>query len=267
MDTKTGAASEQEQEFLRRIHELEHEVAHLNKELDGVCHTLANVIRGELRGISVSAHNALEGGQSVISEVTRDEILNIGAQVQKIGFAIDSTLKLSQLTRKPIRLDPVNLSDIVRSVGEDLKHRTRKEMVEIQIEEEIEAFCDPHLMELAMEKLLDNAIRFASQAKDPLVRFGSAMVNEKITYFIADNGPGFSPNQASRIFEPVMRLNESAGGVGLAMVKRIIERHDGKVWAQSQLGKGATFTFVLGATPHPEGSLAANTAVAHVSVN
>lgn len=122
----------------------------------------------------------------------------------------------------------------------------------LEVEEEVMVFGDPHLMELAVEKLLDNAIRFASQARDPKVKFGSALVNDKRTFFVTDNGPGFSPNQASRIFEPVMRLNESAGGVGLAMVKRIIERHDGKVWAQSQPGKGATFTFVLGATPHPQ---------------
>lgn len=249
MDEKKAVVSAPADAHELRIHELEHEVAHLNRELDSVCHTLAHVIRGELRGISVSAHNALEAGQQVISESTKDEILAIGSQVHRIGFAIDATLKLTHLTRRPIRLDLLNLSDLVRSVADDIRHRTRKESVALEIEEGLEAYGDPQLLELAIEKLLDNAVRFASQVRDPMVRFGSNVVNEKLTYFVTDNGPGFSPNQASRIFEPVMRLNESAGGMGLAMVKRIIERHDGKVWAQSQPGKGATFTFLLGAKP------------------
>lgn len=251
MESTTAVVEQSVGELERRIYELEHEVGHLNRELDGVCHALAHVIRGELRGISVSAHTALEG-HSVMPEATREELLKIGAEVQRIGFVIDATLKLTQLTRRPIRLDVLNLSDLVKGLGDDIRRRQRRESVEIEIEEEVFAYGDPHLMELALEKLLDNAVRFAGQARNPLIRFGKAIVNEKVTYFVSDNGPGFSPNQASRIFEPVMRLNESAAGVGLAMVKRIIERHDGKVWAQSQPGKGATFTFLLSAKPEPQ---------------
>jgi hypothetical protein len=228
-----------------RLFELEGEIAHLNKELDTLAHTLNQQVRGELRAINLSAHDVL--AEPILSEKGRDELIKIGDNVHRVNFLIDSTLKLSNLTRRPLNLETIVLSDLAARIATEVRRRQRKEIVKLHIDPGMMATCDPRLLELALEKLFDNAVRFAAQVRDPEVRFVSQVVNGKQVFCVQDNGPGFNQNLAGRIFDPIMRMNAEPGsGMGLAMVKRVIERHDGKVWAQSRPGQGAAFSFVLG---------------------
>jgi signal transduction histidine kinase len=250
---QAAAPSDREQELKLRLLELDGEVSHLNKELDALAHALNQQVRGELRAINLSAHEVLT--EPILSEKGRAELIKIGENVHRVNFLIDATLRLSILTRRPLQLEVLDISGIANEIAEEVVRRYRKEAIKLHIDQGLKARGDARLLELAFEKLFDNAVRFAVQGRSPEVRFITQMVNEKQVYCIQDNGPGFNQSLAGRIFDPVMRINSELGsGMGLALVKRVIERHDGKVWAQSRPGQGAAFSFYLGRQEPPEPS-------------
>ena len=120
----------------------------------------------------------------------------------------------------------------------------------IKIEDEITAQCDERLLQVVMENLLSNAWKFTSREQKAVIEFGRVTVNGIQTHFVRDNGVGFDMSQAENLFLPFQRLHGSSefegNGIGLATVARIIERHEGIIWAEAEVGKGATFYFTLG---------------------
>ncbi len=230
------------------IRKLRMDLKNAEKELDAFSHTVSQDLRGFLRGISVSVHEVLTNHENSLEASSKGELVKIGDTVKRMGLMIDGMLRLSALTRADLKIEEIDLTYLVEQVAAEACERQAGKHIEVKVEQGLIALADERLVTAALDTLLDNACRFASMSDSPVIEFGMTPVNSKKAYFVKDNGPGFPPQQAHRIFEPAEKIGhqQTTAGMGLTSVKRIIERHNGKVWAQSQPGRGATFNFTLG---------------------
>jgi len=163
---------------------------------------------------------------------------------------IDDLLRLSQVSRAQMDRLPVAMSDLARGIVDDLRRRDPARTVLVDIEPGLEAAADAPLMRIALENLLGNAWKFSSHQSDARIAFGRE-TGARGEFFVRDNGAGFDMQYATELFTPFHRLHgreEFEGtGIGLAIVRRIVERHEGRIWAEAAPGAGATFYFTLGA--------------------
>jgi len=173
----------------------------------------------------------------------------VRAATQRMGVLIDDLLNLSRVTRTEMKLQRADLSAIVRSIAAELQETQPERQIEFRIEEGIETFVDSHLIRITLENLLGNAWKFTSKRESACIEFGRTHCDGKPTYHVRDNGAGFDPAYAGRLFGAFQRLHDKndfpGTGVGLATVQRIIHRHGGRIWAESAVERGATFYFTL----------------------
>ena len=162
---------------------------------------------------------------------------------------IEDMLKLSRITRSEMDIIKVNLSNIAKSITDELRKSQPQRIVNIKIADSLEDWADPRLMRIVLENLLGNAWKFTGEKEPAEIEFGLIKKDEAEIYFVRDNGAGFDMEYAHKLFAPFQRLHnieEYPGtGIGLAIIKRIIHRHGGKVWAEGVPDKGATFYFTL----------------------
>ena len=147
-----------------------------------------------------------------------------------------------------LRMD-VDLSALAQNIVAGLRESSPGRDVEVAIQEGLMARCDPHLMELALSNLLGNAWKFTSKTSQGRIAFGALAQDGNTVYYVKDNGAGFDPAYAGKMFSPFQRLHNEdefeGTGIGLAIVELAIRRHGGKVWAEGEVGKGATVFFTL----------------------
>jgi PAS domain S-box-containing protein len=154
------------------------------------------------------------------------------------------------LKSRPIQKTPVKMRDVVRGVANEVSRRYGSRQVELTIDEQVpDCFACAPLLRQLLTALFDNAFKFTRRRNQALVEFGSRRVGDEISYYIADNGVGFDDRFANQIFGPFQRLHRAGSypgiGLGLAIAQRIVERHEGSIWAEGRIGKGATISFVL----------------------
>jgi light-regulated signal transduction histidine kinase (bacteriophytochrome) len=144
----------------------------------------------------------------------------------------------------------VDLSTKALKAVEQLREMHHDRNVEVIVREGLTAYADPRLIELALSNLLGNAWKFTSKKEKALIEFASMEKDHKIVYYVRDNGAGFDPAHAEKMFWPFHRLHSEqefeGTGIGLTIVERVIQRHGGRVWAEGEIGKGATVYFTLG---------------------
>jgi light-regulated signal transduction histidine kinase (bacteriophytochrome) len=162
---------------------------------------------------------------------------------------ITSLLNRSRVERHEIKRVNLNLSQIANNIIQELCSREPERKTELNVKADVFAFADAHLIQLALENLLRNAWKFTSKKEITRIEFGYNLQNNKKVYFIKDNGAGFDMQFAQKIFQPFQRLHKekefSGTGIGLSIVYRVINRHNGKIWATGEKNKGATFFFTL----------------------
>jgi light-regulated signal transduction histidine kinase (bacteriophytochrome) len=175
--------------------------------------------------------------------------MRIKAATQHMALLIEDMLKLSRITRTEMNIGKVNLTRIAQSVIDELQKSQPQRHVDIRIANGLEVRADAGLMSIVLENLLCNAWKFTEKQAEAVIEFGLTAQDGKKVYFIRDNGAGFDMAFADKLFSPFQRLHsmeEYPGtGIGLATVRRIINRHGGKIRAEGQTGKGATFYFSL----------------------
>lgn len=168
---------------------------------------------------------------------------------QRMGHLIDDLLNLSRMTRSEMRRESVDLSALVNAVVEELRGTWPEHDVDVVVEEGLVANGDESLLRVALQNLLGNAWKFTRDQPDPRIEFGMLEHEDAPAYFVLDNGVGFDMAYADKLFGAFQRLHSTGEfegtGIGLATVQRIIHRHDGRVWAEGETGKGATFFFTL----------------------
>ncbi len=225
-----------------------------NKELEAFSYSVSHDLRAPLRGIDGFSLALLEDYADKLDADGKDYLHRVRAATQRMGILIDDLLGLSRVTRTEMRLERADLGAIARSVAEELQKAQPERRAEFRIEEGLEAFADSHLIRIALENLLGNAWKFTSKRETARIEFGRTDGEGWFTYHVRDNGAGFNPAYADRLFGAFQRLHDKndfpGTGVGLATVQRIIHRHGGRIWAESAVEKGATFYFTLLETRH-----------------
>jgi light-regulated signal transduction histidine kinase (bacteriophytochrome) len=168
----------------------------------------------------------------------------------RMGQLIEDLLTLSRVARSEMRHEPVDLSAAAESIVADLRTSQPERAVEVRIEPGMTATGDPRLLRAALENLLGNAWKFTSNEPVAVVEFGTLPDRQPTVFFVRDNGAGFDMNYADKLFGPFQRLHSTSEfpgtGVGLATVQRIVNRHQGSIWAEAVVEQGATFYFTLG---------------------
>ena len=220
-----------------------------NRELE-VCNLMvSHDLRTPLATICMYAEAVLKHCSNNLDEQCRNYISFIASQSQHMNQLIDNLMNFSVASCKEIKKERVDLSALANIISTKLKQIDPHRSVEFNISTGIEVSGDKCLLQDLLENLIGNAWKFTGKKESATIEFG-VMDNEGTPkYFVRDNGIGFAMNQTDRLFEICERLhcnNEYKGfGVGLATVKRIIQQHGGTVWAEGEVGKGATFYFNL----------------------
>jgi len=222
-----------------------------NRELESFSYSVAHDLRTPLRSIDGFSQALIEDFGDKLGEVGLNYCVRVRNSAQRMAALIDDLLKLSRVTRSDLRRRPVDLGEMFRAAFAPLQRETTRH-VEIVVSGDLKANADAKLLAIAFDNLCGNAWKFTSKLEAARIELGTRVDNGERVYFIRDNGVGFDMAYREKLFGVFQRLHPESEfpgtGVGLATVNRIIQRHGGRVWAEGEVGKGATFYFTLGDT-------------------
>ncbi|HHX40909.1 MAG TPA: hypothetical protein GX715_13185 [Armatimonadetes bacterium] len=242
-----------EEQITRLNEDLRQQAAELraaNEELETFSYSVSHDLRAPLRSIDGFSQAVLEDYADRLDETGQDYLERVRRASQRMGHLIDDILKLSRVTRAEMRRETVDLSAFARTISEELQQTEPDRQVEWRIAEGIMAQGDPALLRVVLDNLLGNAWKFTAHQLHARIEFGVRQEGGECVYYVRDNGAGFDPAYADKLFQAFQRLHTTAeftgSGIGLATVRRIVRRHGGRVWAEGAVGKGATFSFTLG---------------------
>jgi PAS domain S-box-containing protein len=220
-----------------------------NKELEAFSYSASHDLRAPLRSIDGFSQALLEDCEDKLDIQGNGYLIRIRAATRRMADLIEDLLQLSRLTRTEMNIEKINLTRIARSVIDELQKSQPQRHVEMKIADGLEDTADSRLMRITLENLLGNAWKFTEKQAKAVIEFGCTKEGKKKVYFIRDNGAGFDMAYADKLFAPFQRLHNEeefpGTGIGLAIVRRIIHRHGGRIWTEGQLGKGATFYFII----------------------
>jgi len=221
-----------------------------NKELESFSYSVSHDLRAPLRSIDGFSHSLLEDYAEQLDDTGKDYLQRVRNNAQRMGRLIDAMLLLSRVMRHKLKRENINLGAMAQTAIRKLRDYEPQRKVEVDIDQGLHGWGDPHLIEIVLDNLLGNAWKYTGKTDKPRIAFGSTNNNGKIIYHVRDNGVGFNMEYAHKLFESFQRLHKTeefeGTGIGLATVARIIRRHNGRVWAESEVGQGATFYFTLG---------------------
>ena len=240
----------------RRVQERTAELHAANRELDAFAYAVSHDLRAPLRAMNGFSQALLEDFGPGLPEGARQHLDEILRGSRRMGELIDGLLLLSRSTRGELRHEAVDLSALAARVAADLGRAEPARRVDWHIAPGLTASGDPRMIEVLLSNLLGNAWKYTAGRADARIEFGRGPAPDDDAFFVRDNGAGFDPRHAGRLFQPFQRLHredEFPGlGIGLATVHRIVSRHGGAIRASSAPGAGATFRFTLAAAAPPE---------------
>lgn len=223
-----------------------------NKELKAFSYSVSHDLRSPLRAIDGFSHALAQKYGHILDTTGIKYLKRIRGGAQRMAKLIDDMLALSHISRAPFRPASVDLAPMAREIVANLRSSTSGRHVQVDIAEDMTCWGDVGLLRIAMENLLGNAWKYTSKTPHAHIRVDAEERNIETVYRVSDNGAGFDMSLSSKLFEAFQRLhqkNEFDGtGIGLATVARIVQRHRGRVWAEAEINKGATFYFTLGAS-------------------
>jgi light-regulated signal transduction histidine kinase (bacteriophytochrome) len=212
--------------------------------------SVSHDLRSPLRGIDGFSQALLEDYGDKLDENGKQYLNHVRDGAQRMGVIIDDLLNLSRITRTDLLMQPTDLTKIARESIAHLQQQNPERKVEVLIKEGALVHGDPGLLRLVMDNLLSNSWKFSSKTLSARIEFGFNRTSETVIYFVKDNGVGFDMAFSNKLFGAFQRLHSAEDykgtGVGLATSKRIIDRHNGRIWAESEIGKGTIFYFELG---------------------
>jgi two-component system, sensor histidine kinase and response regulator len=240
----------------QRTRELElanRELAAVNSELEAFSYSVSHDLRAPLRTVQEFCRIYMEDFRSSIPTEGLPFLQHVEAGAQRMGQLIEDLLALSQLGRQPLLRGTVALEKLARHVSDGLLAREPGRRVEMHIGEVGQCDGDASLIEQVLVNLLSNAFKFTRHRHPSSIEFNCMRADGRVTYYVRDNGAGFDMRYAQKLFGVFQRLHSvsefEGTGVGLSIVQRIIQRHGGRIWAESKPGEGATFYFTLEPDP------------------
>ncbi|MBN2089157.1 PAS domain S-box protein [candidate division KSB1 bacterium] len=233
----------------QRVRERTAELELANRQLESFNYSVSHDLKAPLRGIDGFSYMLLEEYVERLDDQARDYLMRIRKNAQNMGHLIDALFKLSQISQQEINLKSVNLSALVAGIAEELKNQEFCRLFQFKIAKDVIARADERLIAIALQNIIDNAVKFTAKCEMSIIEFGVLKLDEISTYFVRDNGIGFNNRYRDKLFLPFQRLHSekdfTGTGIGLSIVNRIITKHGGKIWAESAENIGTTFYFTL----------------------
>jgi PAS domain S-box-containing protein len=236
------------EELDRRVIERTSQLVAAKKEIESFSYSVSHDLRAPLRHINSYSAILLEDHSSDLSPEARDYLNRICSASNRMGNLIDDLLTLTRVGRTSMKREVIDISNMAEQVALMLREAEPRRRVKFVIQEGLTAYGDSILVRLVLENLLGNSMKYTGRQNEAEIEFGQLNVDGKGVFFVRDDGVGFDMAYADNMFQPFQRLHgaEFEGtGIGLATVKRIIERHGGSVWAEGKENEGATFYFRL----------------------
>jgi two-component system NtrC family sensor kinase len=225
------------------------ELERKNQELETFSYSVSHDLRAPLRSIDGFSNALFEDYAGTLDATGLHYLGHVRAAAKRMGELIDDLLQLSKVGRADLRRGQMDLSALARIVAAELQRVNPNRRVQVSIADGVMVDADYRLLQVVLENLLGNAWKFTNPIAAAVIEFGVAQQGGVPTYFVRDNGAGFDMACAGKLFTPFQRLHPEAkfpgSGIGLATVRRIVERHGGRVWAESELERGATFLWTL----------------------
>ncbi|MEO1052061.1 MAG: PAS domain S-box protein [Bacteroidota bacterium] len=225
----------------------------INNELESFSYSVSHDLRAPLRAIDGFSKILLEDYAEKVDEEGKRLLKILSKNSQKMGALIDDLLSFSRMSRQEKYNSKFNIGGLFQDVFNELKFQKGAINHAFEIGDMPDITADKNMMRLVITNLLGNAIKFTATQPKPAITVNHYLENQKNIFYVKDNGVGFNDKYSHKLFGVFQRLHSDeefeGTGVGLALVNRIIRRHDGKVWASSQLGQGATFYFSLPKMP------------------
>jgi PAS domain S-box-containing protein len=229
------------------------------RELEAFAYSISHDVRAPLRVIDGFSAMVLEDDVGKLEATTVERLTRVREAAQRLGRLIDDLLGLSQVSRRDMNRDTVDLSALARHVAAELREEYPRRSVHCTVEPGLTAHADPVLARLILQKLLSNAWKFTAPHAGAHIEVGALDAGGERAFYVRDDGVGFDMRHAEHLFGAFQRMHPrgqfEGEGIGLATVQRLVRRHGGRVWAEAEVEQGATFLFTL-----PEAPAAAETA-------
>ena len=221
-----------------------------NRELEAFSYSVSHDLRSPLRAIDGFLGMLEENLRERMDDDDRELMRRVTAGCSRMDALIADLLDLSRIGRMEVRRQSVDLSGIADSVCALLAQQQPERQVRVDIEPGLNAECDPALARILLDNLLGNAWKFTGRKEGAVIEFGAQQIDGEQVFFVRDNGAGFDMKYAQKLFSAFQRMHRQdeypGSGIGLVTVQRIVSRHGGRVWAEAESGRGATFRFTLG---------------------
>jgi PAS domain S-box-containing protein len=240
-----------------RVHERTLELDAANKELEAFSYSISHDLRGPLNTVNGFSALLAKNNAANLDEKGKHYLDRIRTGTQQMGELINSLLILSKITRDPLEVTEVDLSKISKKIWQEIRESDPDRKAELHLQDDLIILADPAMMLVVMQNLIGNAWKYSGKKESTHIAIGSELLDSgQPVFFVKDNGDGFDMAYADKLFDPFQRLHSPSEfegtGVGLANVKRAIERHGGRIWAKAEPGRGAAFYFT---TNRPKSSI------------
>jgi signal transduction histidine kinase len=221
----------------------------VNKELEAFCYSVSHDLRAPLRIINGFGKMILVKESANLTTNIKENLEIIMKNATQMGMLIDDLLDFCRLGRAPLLVKPIDMNELVKTVVEEVQADNQNINPQFVIQQLMTSHGDHTLMKQVWTNLISNAVKYSRKKENPLIEIGISHINGSVTYFVKDNGAGFDMKFSDKLFAVFQRLHKvteyEGTGVGLALVHRIITKHDGKIWADAKINEGATFYFTL----------------------
>jgi two-component system, sensor histidine kinase and response regulator len=230
------------------------ELRTVHAEMEGFSYSVSHDLRTPLGQIAGFADLLSLGSAGELSDKAREYVGYIQSASTRMGSLIDDMLLLANMTRAEMQVEEVDISRMAQELLDELAAAQPREHAERSVQPGMRAAADPRLLRVALSNLLSNAWKYTQGMPRPRVEMGRSPLHGEPTFYVRDNGAGFDSHRAGeRLFRPFQRFHPDSvfkgNGVGLAIVQRVLDKHGGRIWAESAPGHGACFFFTLGDLP------------------
>jgi light-regulated signal transduction histidine kinase (bacteriophytochrome) len=262
-DATMRALSDSDAEIRRMNVELERRVAQrteqleaTNRELEAFAYAVSHDLRAPLRSMSGFSQLLQESPSSALDDKSKHYLQRIHEASRRMSTLIEDLLSLSRISRSELTPRSIDLSQLAEDAASSVKEHHPNRDVELHVEPGLTACGDSRLLRIALENLLDNAWKYTTHTPAARVDVGMQLDSNGRTFYVRDNGVGFDMAYAGKLFGPFQRLHAETQypgtGIGLVTVQRILARHGGRIWAQAEINRGATFYFTIPDPPAME---------------